>query len=161
MHIPDVELIVKIGKGFSLIELMIVVAIISILAAIAYPSYTKYKIRTQRTDAQSEMLQIAQRMQTYRAANGNFAGATVNTVYGGTVTPKQGTALYDLAFSPSPTTVNSWTLVATPKNGQTNDGALTLTDTGAQCWYKGKDAPQSTTVPTGYTSTDCKSWTDR
>lgn len=155
----------KTGKrGFTLIELMIVVAIISILAAIAYPSYTQYKIRTQRTDAQSEMLQIAQRMQTYRAANGNFAGAEVATVYGGgNVTPKQGIALYDLAFNPSPTTANSWTLVAKPITGkqQAGDGALTLTDTGLKCWYKGKDAPQSTTVPTGYTSTDCKSWTDR
>ncbi len=143
----------RFSYGFTLIEVLIVVAIIGVLAAIAYPSYQKHIIRSKRLDAQSEMLQIAQTMASYKLRNGTFAGATVNDVYGGTVTPNQGTALYDLAFSPTPTTANSWSLVATPKNGQAGNGALTLTDTGLQCWYKNKD--------TSYVAADCKKWTDR
>ena len=143
----------RFSYGFTLIEVLIVVAIIGVLAAIAYPSYQKHIIRSKRLDAQSEMLQIAQTMASYKLRNGTFAGATVNNVYGGTVTPNQGTALYDLAFSPTPTTANSWSLVATPKNGQAGNGALTLTDTGLQCWYKNKD--------TSYVAADCKKWTDR
>ena len=51
-----------VKQGFTLIELMIVVAIIAILAAIAYPSYQQYKIKVNRAEAQSEMMFIAERM---------------------------------------------------------------------------------------------------
>ena len=50
-------------KGFTLIELMVVVAIIGILAAIAYPSYQGYVERTNRADMMAEMQQIAQRIE--------------------------------------------------------------------------------------------------
>lgn len=145
----------KIYKGFTLIELMIVIVIIAILAAFAYPSYTKYNIRTQRIDAQSEMLQIAQRMQTYRAANSSFAGATVATVYGGgDTTPKQGTALYKLTFNPVTTTANGWTLIAKPITGtpQAGNGWICLNDQGQKFWAKA-----ATTCSLSSTS----DWTDR
>jgi type IV pilus assembly protein PilE len=126
------------NKGFTLIELMIVVAIIGILAAIAYPSYQNYKIRTHRTDAQAEMIAIGQSLSQYKATRGNYSNATIARIYGNSVTPKQGTALYDLTLN---VTDSTWTLTAEPiaVSGQKGDGALTITHTGTQCWYKGKD----------------------
>ncbi|MBE2572613.1 prepilin-type N-terminal cleavage/methylation domain-containing protein, partial [Acinetobacter baumannii] len=96
-------------EGFTLIELMIVVAIIAILAAIAYPSYTQYKIRTNRADVQSEMMQTAQRLQSYYVINHNYTSATLNNG----LTTKDYPAsnpIYTIALV---TNSQTWTLTAT------------------------------------------------
>lgn len=59
-------------KGFTLIELMIAVAIIGILAGIAYPAYLKYIIEARRSEAQSEMLKIQLALEKYRANKNNY-----------------------------------------------------------------------------------------
>jgi type IV pilus assembly protein PilE len=62
-------------KGFSLIELMIVVAVIGILAAVAYPAYQDYVIRSKRGDAMNSLASVRIAQEKYRANNSAFASA--------------------------------------------------------------------------------------
>ncbi|WP_334007263.1 type IV pilin protein [Acinetobacter colistiniresistens] len=122
-------------RGFTLIELMIVVAIIAILAAIAYPSYQDYVKRTKRTDVQSEMMTIAQRLQSYRVINHKYTNAKLDN---GALTKNYPTsnASYTITLIPADQT---WVLTATPINGQVGDGHVVLNNQGHKCWTKASD----------------------
>lgn len=69
------------NQGFTLIELMIVVVVIGVLAAIAYPSYQQYVIRANRSAAQSQMMEIANRQQQFLLANRRYASSLVGLGY--------------------------------------------------------------------------------
>lgn len=117
--------------GFTLIELMIVVAVIGILAAIAYPSYQQYVIKSKRSDMMSEMHNIASTIESRKLAQGKYSNALL-TGLGGDY-PVQSTALYNVTFTPNPLTAQ-WVITATPKSGQmANDGTLTLNHQGIKC----------------------------
>ena len=127
-------------KGFTLVELMIVVAIIGILAAVAYPSYTGYVKKANRADAIDSLLSLAGRMEEFYMNTDSYAGATVGVA--GTVGSDQTSeGLYTLSIPAA--TAFAYTITATPVAADPECTTFTLNQLGqkgatgtsaATCW---------------------------
>jgi len=132
------------ARGFTLVELMIVVAIVAIIAAIAIPSYQRSVMRGNRNAAESLMLDMAAAQERFLVDNRNYATSASQLGYASSTYPNNVSANYSIAVSSSSGAPPSFTITATPQSGsqQANDttcGTLTLTSAGTkqptnQCW---------------------------
>lgn len=125
-------------RGFTLIELMIVIAVMAVLVAIAYPSYEAFVTRTRRAEAKRELLALATAQERYftncNAYAATLAGSQANCtgLGSGAATRTTENGHYEISLAGGGA---SYTLTATARGAQAQDalcGNFTLTDTGAK-----------------------------
>jgi len=126
--------------GFTLIELMITVAVVAILAAIAIPSYQDHVRKSRRAQAKADLVELGQLLERFHTVQNTYSGFSLAF----SQSPREGGAQYNISLDGSATS-SAFKLQAVPVGGQASDkcGTLTLDQAGrktpdnakvAGCW---------------------------
>jgi len=139
------------ARGFTLIELLVALAIMAIISAIAVPIYTQYSIRTQRTNAEKDLMLCAQSMERLASATftyaGHVGGGDTGAVTANICVPT--TTMYSVVVTAA--NANTFTIRATPTSGPVmGNGMLEIDASGAQRWDQNNDGDFGDTNETGW-----------
>ena len=132
--------------GFTLIEVMIVVAILGIIVAIGYPAYTDQVRKSRRAEGMGELLELADRMERFYSDQGTYVGASLGSAATNIYPTTSAKGYYTLSIASQTATDFSVSVTPTSKGGQNKDKCGTFTMTGqgvktvsnsaylAECW---------------------------
>jgi type IV pilus assembly protein PilE len=132
-----------LNDGFSLVELLVVVAVVAILAAVAYPTYREQVASGHRADMQAELMRLAQYMERLYTETGCYNPGSDNDCASGTAAAPTITTTsdyYSVSFPAAPT-ANTFTIQATPNadSAQAGNGILQINHLGQQFWDENGD----------------------
>lgn len=135
--------VAKAQRGFTLIEMLVVLAVAAVLAAVAYPSYQSQVAKGRRADGKQALVELAQKLERFYTERGTYAGAALGA--GGLYAEVSAGGYYTLAIATQ--SADGFTISATPKGAQAGDacGALGYNQLGdrtrggsgqtlEQCW---------------------------
>lgn len=110
-------------RGFTLVELMIALAVLALLAGMAYPAYNEHVARSRRADAKQSLVELAQKLERFYTERGTYVGASLggSGLYPGS---SRG-GYYSLAITAQ--TADGFTITATPTGAQASDACATFT----------------------------------
>ena len=129
-------------SGFTLVEMLVVVAMVAILSAVAYPSYVSQVTKGRRADAKQALVELAQKLERFYTERGTYVGATLGSA--GVYASTSPAGYYTLTITSQ--TVDGFTITAAPLGNQASDSCGTLGynqigdrsvaagATVAQCW---------------------------
>lgn len=120
-------------SGFTLIEIMIVVVIVAILAGVGFPSYQEYTRRSNASQAQDQILQIAMALDQHKSRNFNYLNFSIPSNQ--TVAPK-GTTGSAVKYELSLTSGHGQSWVITAKSKDSNNFSFLMSSTGLRCKNK-------------------------